>query len=111
MNISGHKAGDTWYGLSGQILLNGEPLNISGALVRMQIRKEKSWPRYAYEWSTTGNTIQLIDNGTGGSFYIVSGVVDVPANNYFFDIEMQLPDGQIITPVEGTWEIQETVTR
>ena len=111
MIISGHKAGDTWLGLSAQIFLNGSPFNISGALIRMQIRKEKSWPSYAYEWSSTGNSILIIDQGTGGSFYICSGIVDVPARNYYYDIELQMPDGQVITPVEGTWDIQETVTR
>lgn len=111
ITLSGHKKGDTYLGLGPiTVQINSIPLNLSGASIRMQIRKQKEWASYAHEWNTESGTISIL-NPLSGEFFVESGIIDVPAHNYYFDIEITTNDGRVITPIEGTWEILSDVTR
>lgn len=110
VNISGHTAGDTWMGLSGNFLLNGSPLDLTDASVLMQIRKSSDWPSYANQWSTASGSI-IISNATGGQIYVSSGILNVEPYNYYYDIQITLGNGQVVTPIAGVFPVSGNITK
>lgn len=85
------------------------PVDLTGASIRMQLRK-KAGANIIHEWSTTAASIVITD-APNGVFTIAAGVLDVPAYAYRFDIEVTLADGTVATPVAGTLEVKEDITR
>jgi hypothetical protein len=109
VNIPTLKRGDTWRGRTITLEINGDPVDLTGAVVRMQVRTSATAPKAA-EWSTVNDTITVTD-AAGGVIRVEPRVVDLRPDTYQYDIEYTLEDGRVLTPIEGSWVITSDITR
>lgn len=100
---------DTYKGHRFQILIDGSPLNLTGANIEMDVRQSVS-NSTSHEFSTANGKI-IIEPGVNGWFVFIEQVIDIPANNYVYDIKITLPNGKVHTYIYGTWAIKMPVTR
>lgn len=102
--------GDTWQGLTCQFLIDDVAVNLTGALIKMQLRKTVCDTAVALEFTTEDASI-VIDNPLTGHFSVEPRIIDIPAKKYAYDIEVTLSSGRVVTIVEGNFTITATVTR
>lgn len=90
----------------------GNPVNIEGAKIRMQLRA-KFVGKIAWEFSTLGDgdSLLVITDGLNGKFEFPRmnswGII---ASKYDYDIEITHADGFVCTYVRGTWAINQDIT-
>jgi hypothetical protein len=97
--------------VSEYILTSDSPyIDITNAIIKMQLRKEKeSNNNYALEISTENLGITIID-GVSGIFKINKQKIDIAPFCYFYDIEITFIDGTIKTYISGKWLIKQDIT-
>lgn len=108
-----HISGDWWNGMGPiTVKINGDPLNISGNVIKMQIRKtRKPGEPVLAEWSTEDNTIEITD-GVNGVFTIKGRALTLPGGNLFSDVQLITTDSKIYTIIpEIVWNIKSDITR
>lgn len=98
-----HIKGDTFDAVNFQINFNSTPLNLTGATIRMQLRKE-------YQGLIYFNVALTIVNGSAGTFRINKQIINIEAWDYLYDIEIALSDGTVKTWVSGIFSISNNVT-
>jgi len=98
------KRGDTFKQTDFQININEVPLDLTGGLVKIQLRKEPGAP-IALEPSIT------IFNPTNGEFCINEQIIDIQACNYRYDIQITTADEEVNTWVSGLFTITDDITR
>lgn len=98
------KRGDTFLEVPFQIVINSVPLNLTGAVIRMQVRKDAGTP-IVFE-----PTITVI-NALNGSFKIDEQIFNVPACIYKYDIEIEQTTGEVNSWIYGIFEITNDITR
>lgn len=110
------KKGDTYRGsnyiisLSNSQLSAFEPLNLTDASILMQVKKQKIDEECVLQFSTSDSTI-IISEPLSGIFNTVQRIVDVESNKYFYDIQITLSSGRIITPVSDNFSVTQDVSR
>ena len=104
-----HYKGDTFKQIPMVYNLNGSPVNLTGAIIRMQLRKEKDGVSYL-DLTSVDNAGITITNASTGSFKINTQIIDIPAGNYIYDIEFNI-GGVIETLIKGDFIITNDVTR
>jgi hypothetical protein len=105
-----HKSGDTWKGISSiTFTSSGTPVNLSGALVHMQVRLSTDSP--AVMDLSLGNGIYIVNSYDSGTITIPKRVINFPVGNYKYEIELTLPNGDVNTFLEGSWPITADITR
>ena len=107
-NFNPHVKGDTFKAITFTVTVNDDPLDLTGASIRMQLRLSPLHP-VAYELSTAGGNIEITD-ALDGKFQIKKHVIDFPAAVYHYDIEITLANGDVKTYVAGKWQITQDVT-
>lgn len=107
-NFNSHVKGDTFKAITFTVTVNDDPLDLTGASIRMQLRLSPLHP-VAYELSTAGDQIEITD-AVNGKFQIKKQIIDFPAAVYYYDIEITLADGDVKTYVAGKWQITQDVT-
>lgn len=107
-NLPDHVRGDTFEGARYTLEVNGAASDLTGASIRMQLKKDKS-SATSKEFST-GAGITITD-ALNGVFEIDKQIISVDANAYVYDIEITYPDETVKTYVEGKWKILQDVTR
>jgi len=106
-NIPPHRRGDTWDGINSiSISVNGVPINLSGAAVRMDFRQSLDSPIVMTFSSETG-TIDILNVNT---IRLPSRKIEVPFGKYFYDLQVTYLDGSVKTYMEGSWEITPDIT-
>jgi hypothetical protein len=99
------KRSDTFYAVPFQIVINNVPLNLTDAVIRMQVRKDFGTP-IVFE-----PTITII-NASTGSFQIDEQIFNVCAGLYKYDIEFELLSGEVKSNwIFGIFEITNDITR
>jgi hypothetical protein len=88
LNLS-TKRGDTFAEVPFQINVNTVPLNLSGALIRMQLRTDYGGTVYL-EFTSVNNDGITITNAANGEFKINETIIDLEAKAYKYDIEITL---------------------
>lgn len=99
-----HKRGDTFAEVPINVKINGSNLNLTGATILMQLRKEAGGI-VAFEPSIT------VTNAAGGNFKIDEQIIDIPACNYKYDIQITLSDDTVHTWIEGIFTITYDISR
>lgn len=102
-----HKAGDLWPGLSSvTIKVDGAPLDLTGAVVKMHLKRyvRDVLPAFALSSAGAQPGIVLGDDAALGAFHVPPVVVDVPAGKYFWDLQVT-QGGQPVTYASGSWQI------
>lgn len=105
-----HVRGDTWQGWPQvEILLNGEPLDLTGASILMQFRRSHTAPEVAKEFST-GNGITITD-GPAGKFSVAPAILGMVSASFVWDVQLTLSSGRVLTPLAGTLFLTPDVSR
>ena len=108
LNFS-HYKGDTFLEVPFEILIDAVPLDLTDALIKMQLRRnyEKD---IALEFSTINNKIEIVDASLG-TFKIVEQIINIEAFEYIYDLQITLADGVVDTYIKGSFNIINDVTR
>jgi hypothetical protein len=104
-----HYKGDTFKQVLMVYKVNGTPVNLTGAIIRMQLRKERDGVSYL-ELTSVANAGITITNAATGAFKINTQMIDIQAGNYVYDIEFNI-GGVIETLIKGDFIITNDVTR
>ena len=108
-DIPSHRRGDTWDGISSiTINVNGTPINLTNAIVKMEFRQDLDAP-VALTLSTTNNSI-IVTNAAGGVISIPSKKIEIPFAKYFYDLQVTYSTGVVKTYMSGIWEIVADIT-
>jgi hypothetical protein len=99
-----HKRGDTFYATPINIQVNNVDLDLTGAVILMQLRKE------------AGGVIALtpdltITDAAGGDFQIDEQIINIPACTYQYDIQITLADDTVVTWISGLFIINDDISR
>lgn len=109
ITLNSHTSGDTWRGLSLSLSINGSPMDLTDASIKMQMRKAPAAATVEYSWSTTDGGI-TIDNPLAGTFTVNKKVI-AGAGDLHFDIQVTDSLGDVRTMVRGTLPVTQDVTR
>ena len=97
------KRGDTFYAVPIQILINSVPLDLTSAVINMQVRKDSGTPIVFVPTIT-------ITNAENGEFQIDEQKFKVPACVYKYDIQIEF-QGEVKSWIGGIFEITNDITR
>lgn len=115
IGISDHKRGDTWDGMEVIATTTNDldvviPIDLTGVQILAQFKTSIDG-LFVFEFKTSDNTI-LVPNPTTGVFLFAPRNMDFPAKNYFFDIQLIYPNGDIETIVPThTWALVQDISR
>ena len=105
-----HKQGDTFKEVPFEILINSVALNLTGAVIKMQLRKECGGV-IALNLTSVASAGLTITNAVNGLFKINKQIINIPEYNYLYDIQITLADGTVDTWVSGNFLINCDITR
>lgn len=101
--------GDTFDEVNFSIKKNDVAIDLTGAIIRMQLRQVYGGVIFL-NLTSVANAGITITNAAGGLFKINEQVIDIPAFNYIFDIEF-IYDDLVKTYISGNFIITNDVTR
>lgn len=101
--------GDTFPGFVMTISLNGEPVDLTGSTITMQIKKQACDDTAQLEFSSNDG-ITIIEP-LSGSFQLDESIISIDPRSYVYDIQLELSSGKVITPVGGVFVVYNDVTR
>lgn len=105
-----HKRGDTFQGFT-CLAKNqaGTSLDIAGASALLQIRANRSATPIVTLTTVSGITI---DDGLGGTtgFKVAPVIIDAPSGLYFWDAQLTLVGGRVVTGAGGRFTIEDDVS-
>lgn len=104
-----HYKGDTFKQIPMVYKLNGVAQDLTDAIIRMQLRKEKDGVSYLELTSVDDAGITITD-ALNGAFKINEQIIDIQSGNYIYDIEFNI-NGVIETLIKGDFIITNDVTR
>ena len=98
------KRGDTFKQVDFQINVDNLPLDLTDAVIAIQLRKEAGSPIVLEPTITILNAIE-------GRFCIDEQIIDIQACGYKYDIQLTLASGEVYTWVSGIFTITDDITR
>ncbi len=102
--------GDTFKEYPFEILIDNVALNLTGAVIKMDIKKDAcSLPALTLT-SVSNNGITITD-AVNGEFKINQQIISIPAGNYQYDIQITLSNGAVNTWVGGLFQVINTITQ
>jgi hypothetical protein len=104
------KRGDTFAEVPFQINKDGIPLDLTGAIIHMQLRKSPGSTVYLDLISTASAGI-TITNAINGAFKINEMILNLEPNVYLYDIEITFLSGEVKTWVSGQFTVINDITR
>jgi hypothetical protein len=109
LNFS-HIQGDTFEAVNFEVLKNGDALDLTGAVIRMQLRRECGGiPILSF--TSVANAGLTIVNGALGLFKINRQIINISEFNYLYDMEITFADQTVKTWISGSFLIQCDITR
>jgi hypothetical protein len=85
---------------------NTTPINISTYTIAMQIKKSQtSTPLLSF---TLGDGLAI--GGVGNNELTVSKIILIKGGTYFYDIEITMTDGTVVTYLQGIFNITQDTT-
>ena len=102
-----HIKGDTFDEVNFSVKINNTPLNLTGAVIKMQLRKDPYDLITAPSLSLTSEASDgiTIVSPTLGRFKINSRVINIDVFNYYYDIQITLSNGVIKTYINGFFDV------
>ena len=105
-----HIKGDTFESVNFAVVKNSVALNLTGAVIKMQLKKECGGiPILSF--TTVASAGLTITNASGGLFKINKQIINIAEFNYVYDIEITFSNGDVKTWVEGNFTINCDITR
>jgi len=108
MNFS-HIKGDTFDEVAFSIKINNIALDLTGATIKMQLKKSSDSPASLSLTSASSAGI-TITSPSAGLFKINEQIIDIEVFNYAYDIQLTLASGVVKTYVSGTFNITKEIT-
>ena len=109
LNFS-HIQGDTFEEVNFAVVKNSVALNLTGAVIKMQLKKECGGVPIL-SFTSVASAGLTITNAVGGLFKINKQIINIPEFNYLYDIEITFSDGTVKTWVEGNFVVKCDITR
>ena len=109
LNFS-HIQGDTFEAVNFAVVKNAVPVNLTGAVIKMQVKKECAGLNIL-SFSTVGSAGLTITNAVAGLFKINKQIINIPEFNYIYDIEITFLNGDVKTWIEGNFVVKCDITR
>ena len=109
LNFS-HIKGDTFEAVNFAVVKNTIALDLTGAVIKMQIKKECNGIAIL-SFTTVGNAGLTITNAAGGLFKINKQIINIPEFNYIYDIEIKFANGDVKTWIDGDFIVKCDITR
>lgn len=106
-----HTKGDTFNEVAFEVKKNGTAINLTGATIRMQLRKEYEDVNPVLSLTSVANAGITITNATSGHFKINAQIINIEVFNYVYDIQFTLSSGEVKTYVKGAFNVTPEVTR
>lgn len=106
-----HIKGDTFDEVAFQLKINDSAVNLTGAVIKMQLRKCYTDTTAALSLTSVSSAGITITNASEGRFKINSQIIDIEVYNYVYDIQITLSSGVVKTYVQGGFNITNEVTR
>ena len=101
--------GDTFNAVQFTLLSDAVPIDLTGCVIRMFLRKNAKTGQIYRTFSNNVGGITVI-TPTSGIFQIDQFLADMPAAVYYYDIEIRFPGGVVKTYLSGILDIQQDVT-
>jgi len=95
LNIK-HYQGTTFKEMPFAILVDGSPINLTGAVIRMRLRKEPKGVVFL-DLTSVANAGITITAPTSGQFKINKQIIDIEPFNYYYDIKITFENGDVET--------------
>jgi len=112
-NFPSHRRGDIFNGHSFEINQNGNPVDFTGAEIKIQFRTTPESRHVVMEWLTSDGSITI--SGVGNNFINMEARdgedMDVLPGVYKYDIQVVLSNGVTNTYVKGSMKIVNDITR
>jgi len=106
-----HTKGDTFNQVAFEVKKNGTAINLTGAVIKMQLRKLYTDTTAALSLTSASSAGITITNASAGQFKINAQVIDIEVFNYVYDIQFTLSSGEVKTYVKGGFNVTPEVTR
>jgi hypothetical protein len=106
-----HIKGDTFDEVAFQLKINEEVVDLTDAVIKMQLRKNYSDTSAALSLTSVSSAGITITDAETGQFKINSQIIDIEVYNYVYDIQITLASGVVKTYVQGGFNITNEVTR
>lgn len=106
-----HIKGDTFDEVAFQLKINDVAVNLTGATIKMQLRKKYSDTTAALSLTSVSSAGITITTPLEGRFKINTQIIDIEVYNYVYDIQITLSSGVVKTYVQGGFNITNEVTR
>lgn len=107
-NIPDAYKGDTFEDLQFTLLENNVAIDLTGATIKCQFRKEKKTGSLIKTLTDTSGI--TVTDATGGIFKIDAFTMTWNAGEYFYDIQITDSSGVIFTYLQGTLNVIQDVT-
>lgn len=102
-------SGDTAWPITLKIKKYGEPTDLTGAVVKMQVRNART-KDVVLELTSVGTAGIEILGGTGGRLIIGNHEVPAVPGVHVYDLQIIFPDGEVRTYLTGHYPIHTQVT-
>jgi hypothetical protein len=109
LNFS-HIQGDTFEAVNFEVKKNNTAVNLTGAVIKMQLKKECGGVPIL-SFTSVANAGLTITSAANGLFKINKQIINIPEYNYSYDIEITFADGTVKTWVEGNFVVKCDITR
>jgi hypothetical protein len=106
-----HIKGDTFDQVAFELKINNTAVNLTGAVIKMQLRKTASDATAALSLTSASSAGITITNASAGQFKINKQIIDIEVFNYSYDIQFTLSGGDVKTYVHGSFNITPEITR
>jgi len=105
-----HIKGDTFEAVNFQINENGDALDLTDCVIKMQLRKECGGV-IALSLTSVANAGITITDAVAGEFKINNQIININSANYLYDIEITFPNDEVKTWISGQFSVICDITR
>jgi len=106
-----HTKGDTFNQVVFEVKRNNTAIDLTGATIKMQLRKQYSDTSAALSLTSVASAGITITNASNGNFKINQQIIDIEVFNYVYDIQFTLSNGEVKTYIKGGFNVVPEVTR
>jgi hypothetical protein len=105
-----HINGDTFEAVNFALVKNNVVVNLTGAVIKMQLRTECGG-LIALSLTSVASAGITITNAAGGLFRINKQIINIASGNYLYDLEIVFADTTVKTWLSGEFLIECDITR
>ena len=106
-----HIKGDTFNQVAFELKIDTVAVNLTGAVIKMQLRKNANDVTPALSLTSAGSAGITITAATLGQFKINEQIIDIPVDTYQYDIQITFASGVVKTYIAGSFNITPEITR